>query len=85
MKYAFIDEHVEQHPVRRLCSVMQVHPRGYYALEQAPLCDRVKEYVRVSALISRAGKAAAGCMAIARWTTTCETWASVAASIGWRA
>ena len=53
MKYAFIDEHVEQHPVRRLCSVMQVHPSGYYAWKQAPLCNRAKEDVRVSALISR--------------------------------
>lgn len=53
MKYAFIDEHVEQHPVRRLCSVMQVHPSGYYAWKQAPLCDQAKEDVRVSALISR--------------------------------
>ncbi len=52
MKYAFIDEHVEQHPVRRLCSVMQVHPSGYYAWKQAPLCDRAREDVRVSALIS---------------------------------
>jgi hypothetical protein len=53
VKYAFIDEHVEQHPVRRLCSVMQVHPSGYYAWKQAPLCDRAQEDVRVSALISR--------------------------------
>ena len=53
MKYAVIDEHVEQHPVRRLCSVMQVHPSGYYAWKQAPLCNRAKEDVRVSALISR--------------------------------
>lgn len=30
VKYAFIDEQVEQHPVRRLCAVMQVNPSRYY-------------------------------------------------------
>jgi len=36
VKYAFIQEHEAAHSVRRLCSVMDVHPSGYYAWRVEP-------------------------------------------------
>lgn len=42
MKYAFIDNHAAQHPVRRLCAVLAVHPSGYYAWKQQPESERAK-------------------------------------------
>lgn len=42
MKYAFIDTHATQHPVRRLCAVLAVHPSGYYAWKQQPESERTK-------------------------------------------
>jgi hypothetical protein len=36
VRYAFIREHEDQYPVRRLCKVMALHPSGYYAWRLHP-------------------------------------------------
>jgi putative transposase len=43
VKYAFIDRHAVEHPVRRLCAVMAVHPSGYYAWKQQPESARSRQ------------------------------------------
>lgn len=57
MKYAFIDAHVAQHPVRRLCATLAVHPSGYYAWKQQPVCSRTADDQRVGALIAQCWEA----------------------------
>jgi len=47
MKYAFIRDHAGQYPVRRLCSVLKVHPSGYYAWRRNPESRRAKEDSRL--------------------------------------
>jgi putative transposase len=51
MKYAFIRDHAEQYPVRRLCSVLKVHPSGYYAWRRNPESRRAREDGRLLRLI----------------------------------
>src|SRR5690554_3073763 len=51
MKYAFIRDHAEQYPVRRLCSVLKVHPSGYYAWRRNPKSRRAREDGRLLRLI----------------------------------
>ena len=51
VRYAFIRAHEEQHPVRRLCQMMVVHPSGYYAWKSNPTSARKKEDQRLSGLI----------------------------------
>jgi putative transposase len=41
--YLFIQEHVWQYPLHRLCKVMNVHPSGYYAWLAKPHSDRAIE------------------------------------------
>ncbi len=52
MKYAFIDAHVAGQPVRRLCATLAIHPNGYYAWKQQPVCSRTTDDQRVGALIT---------------------------------
>jgi putative transposase len=40
VRYAFIREHEDQYPVRRLCKVMALHPSGYYAWRTHPESTR---------------------------------------------
>jgi putative transposase len=40
MRYTFIQEHSKLWPVRRMCKVLQVHPSGFYAWQQAPMSER---------------------------------------------
>ncbi|WP_148211161.1 IS3 family transposase [Methylovorus glucosotrophus] len=47
VKYAFIQEHACSHPIRRLCRMMNVHPSGYYAWQQAPQSARAQEDQRL--------------------------------------
>jgi putative transposase len=54
VKYAFVKEHAQQYPVRRLCKVMQVHPSGYYAWLLEPLSARAQDDERLSALLKQA-------------------------------
>ena len=54
MKYAFVKEHAQQYPVRRLCKVMQVHHSGYYAWLLDPLSARAQDDERLSALLRQA-------------------------------
>ena len=51
MRYAFIRDHAQQYPVRRLCSVLNVHPSGYYAWRRNPESRRAKEDRRLLTLI----------------------------------
>lgn len=51
MRYAFIRDHAQQYPVRRLCSVLNVHPSGYYAWRRHPESRRAKEDRRLLTLI----------------------------------
>ncbi len=54
MKYAFVKEHAQQYPVRRLCKVMQVHPSGYYAWLREPHSARAQDDERLSMLLKQA-------------------------------
>lgn len=51
MKYAFIKAHEMEYRVRRMCSVMRVHPSGYYAWRTQPASARAREDARLGALI----------------------------------
>jgi len=51
VKYAFIRDHESQHAVRRMCTVMQVHPSGYYAWKTQPVSARAMQDQRISAHI----------------------------------
>lgn len=57
MRYAFIDAHVVQYPVRRLCSTLAVHPSGYYAWKQQPVSERSANDQRIGALITQCWEA----------------------------
>ena len=49
MRYAFIKAHESEHTVRRLCSVMAVHPSGYYAWRNGCYIQRRDgSWIRVS-------------------------------------
>ena len=54
MKYAFIRRHAKEHAIRHMCSVLQVHPSGYYAWRAEPLSDRAKDDERLSGLLKQA-------------------------------
>lgn len=40
MKYAFVQKHQSDYPVRRLCKMMEIHPSGYYAWLHTPESER---------------------------------------------
>lgn len=54
MKYAFIKRHEQEHSVRRMCKVMQVHPSGYYAWKAQPHSPRAKDDQRLTGLLKQA-------------------------------
>jgi len=53
VKYAFIKAHKEQWPVRRLCSLLEVHPSGFYAWQRHPHSARHLEDRRLLGLIKQ--------------------------------
>ena len=54
MKYAFIEQESGQHPVRRLCSVLGVHPSGFYAWRIQPKSIRSRDDARLLGLLKQA-------------------------------
>ena len=54
MRYAFIQAHEDQYPVRTLCRMMSVHRSGYYAWRKQPQSPRQVEDARVLGLIKQA-------------------------------
>ena len=54
MRYAFIQAHEDQYPVRTLCRMMSVHRSGYYAWRKQPQSPRQVEDTRVLGLIKQA-------------------------------
>ena len=50
MKYAYIDQHRGQHPIRTLCKMLSVHPSGFYAWLNKPLSKRALEDARQTVL-----------------------------------
>ena len=54
MKYAFIEQESGQHPVRRLCSVLGVHPSGFYAWRIQPKSMRSRDDARLVGLLKQA-------------------------------
>ncbi len=54
MRYAFIDAHRQQHPVRVLCKMLSVHPSGFYAWVKEPLSQRAIEDQRQTKLLKKA-------------------------------
>src|SRR5882757_6114247 len=40
MRYAFIQRHAHDLPVRRMCDLLEVTPSGYYAWTHRTPCDR---------------------------------------------
>ncbi len=53
MRYAFIQKHEPQYPVRRLCHVMQVNRAGYYAWRKQPVTPKQQEDRRIAGLIKQ--------------------------------
>lgn len=53
MKYAFVEAHRARWPVRRLCSLLDVHPSGFYAWKRQPKSDRTIEDDRLTGLIKQ--------------------------------
>ena len=53
MRYAFIRNHQSEYRVRRLCTMMNVHPSGYYAWIKKPKSNRQKEDERLLGLIKQ--------------------------------
>ena len=51
MRFSFVDEHREGLPVKRLCEVMNVSPRGYRAWRSRPVSKRQREDMVVLAHI----------------------------------
>jgi len=47
VKYAFINGHREEFPVRLMCKVFKVHPSGFYAWQQKPMSHRELEDQRL--------------------------------------
>lgn len=43
MKYAYINGHRKEFPVRLMCKVFKVHPSGFYAWKQKPVSNRTLE------------------------------------------
>ncbi|WP_404464376.1 IS3 family transposase [Vreelandella aquamarina] len=54
LRYAFIQKHASQYPVRRLCRMMAVHPSGYYAWCKKALSNRDRDDQRLLGLIKHA-------------------------------
>lgn len=54
MRYAFIQDHADHYPVRRLCRMMAVHPSGYYAWRRHGLSERARNDQRLLGLIKHA-------------------------------
>ncbi len=54
MRYAFIKQLAQEHSVRRMCKVMQLHPSGYYAWKAAPQSPRAKDDQRLLGLLKQA-------------------------------
>jgi putative transposase len=53
VKYAFIDAHSRTWPVRHLCSLIDVHPSGFYAWRRQPQSARSIEDKRLLGLIKQ--------------------------------
>ncbi|MEO1346997.1 MAG: IS3 family transposase [Pseudomonadota bacterium] len=56
VRYAFIDAHRQQHPVRVLCKILSVHPSGFYAWVKEPLGHRALEDARQTKMVKKAWK-----------------------------
>ena len=54
VRYAFIDAHRQQHPVRVLGKMLSVHPSGFYAWVKEPLSQRAQEDRRQTKLVKKA-------------------------------
>jgi len=54
VRYAFIQAHEDQYPVRTLCRMMSVHRSGYYAWRKQPHSPRQAENARLVGLIKQA-------------------------------
>jgi putative transposase len=53
VRYAFILENEQAHSVRRMCSMLNLHPSGYYAWKSAPLSARAKGDHRLLGLVKQ--------------------------------
>ena len=54
LRYAFIQKHAGQYPVRCLCRMMAVHPSSYYAWCKKALSNRERDDQRLLGLIKHA-------------------------------
>ncbi|HEY9036826.1 MAG TPA: IS3 family transposase [Pseudomonadales bacterium] len=53
VRYAFIQEHSATWPVRWLCSLLDVHPSGFYAWTKQPRSKRDRQDERLTGLIKQ--------------------------------
>jgi len=51
VKYAFINEHRHDYPVRVMYRIFKLHPSGFYAWLTKPISDRAMEDQRLLKLI----------------------------------
>jgi len=60
VKYRFINEHRHEHPVQRMCQLLDVAPSGFYDWLRRPLSDRAVEDQRLLLLIKASYSASGG-------------------------
>src|SRR5690606_34998294 len=60
LRYAFIRDNQNCHPVRLMCHVLRVHHSGYYQWLKRPESDRAIENKRLTSLIQESWLASGG-------------------------
>ncbi|ENV83647.1 hypothetical protein F941_00678 [Acinetobacter bouvetii DSM 14964 = CIP 107468] len=53
MRYAFIRDHQQIWPIRRLCSTLDVHHSGYYSWLKQPVSKTAKKRQQLAGLIKQ--------------------------------
>jgi putative transposase len=53
VRYAFIKDHMQEHSVRLMCKMLDVHPSGFYAWCANPLSARSKENQAITSQIKQ--------------------------------
>jgi putative transposase len=81
VKYAFIKHYAQEHSVRRLCQVMDVHPSGIYAWQAQSHSARAKDDARLVDLFKQAWLESGGVYGYRKLTLDMRKMGRAAASI----
>ena len=79
MKYGFIKSHENQHAVRRMCRLLDLHPSGYYAWCKAPESERPLDDTR---LLGRIGQSWLESGGVYRYRKVCDDMRELGESCG---